>query len=117
MGENRERNYFEMDNVEFIRDKRNDFLVILAESELLAGNDIYAFLRGNNLTIETPRSIQVDVPFRKHHVGREDLSAFDSGATDIVFSEIKLPKRNGYRILSYDLVKPGMLKVVLNTKH
>lgn len=116
LGKDRERNYFELDNVEFIKDKRNDFLVVLVESEVLAGNEIYVFITGNTLSIEAPRAIQVDLPFRTHLMGREDLNSFESGAADIVFSEIKLPKKSAYRIFSYDLIKPGMLKIVLNSK-
>ena len=113
--EQRIRNSFELDKVDFRRYSNRNLMVVLAQSDLLLSNETYVFLRKNYLVIETPMTTQLEHPFRMHLIEQDIRNEFERGITDIFFSEIKLNRKYQYNIISFGLVRPGLLKVVLNT--
>ncbi len=106
------RDSFVLDRVDIKRFNKRNIMVILAHSQLIS-NEVYVFLRGNYLVIETPRIIQPEHPFRTHLIAEDVRSEFERGMMDILFSEIKMNRKYSYHIISYGLVRTGMLKVVL----
>jgi hypothetical protein len=109
------RDSFELDKVDFRRYSKRNITVILAQSDLLSSSEVYVFLRKNFLVIETPMTTQLEHPFRMHLIGKDIQGEFERGITDILFTEIKLNRKYGYHIISSGLVRPGLLKVVLKT--
>jgi hypothetical protein len=79
-------------------------------------HEVNAFLQGLNLVIEAPRQLEYEKPFRMHLIGADTLTDYEKGGNEIGFSEVQLNQGFSYSILSYRMVTPGLLKIILNFK-
>jgi hypothetical protein len=112
----RDRNNLGINKLTFIRDKFRHSLIILAESDRMMSRDVYVFLKEDILVIEAPLMIDLEKPYRTHLIEKENLDEFDKGASRIEFTEIRLYKKYFYNIMSFNMIKPGMLKIVLSCR-
>ena len=112
----RDRNHLGIDRLTFIRDKHRQLLIILAESDSFISRDVYVFLKGNILVVEAPLFIDLQRPYRTHLIEKENLDDFNIESSEVGFTEIKLFKKYDYNIMSYHMIKPGLLKIVLSCK-
>jgi hypothetical protein len=110
----RNRNHLGINRLTFIRDKFKDQLMIMAESEQLIRREVYVFLKENILVIEAPLKVDLERPFRTHLIGKENLDEFDGGNSSINFTEVKLSKKYNYNIKTFEIIKPGLLRIVLS---
>ncbi len=111
----KDRNHLEIDKVDYIRDIHKNVLIILAESNRMINNkEVYVFLRGNILIIEASMLVTLDKPIRTHLVEREIREEFEMGATEVGSTEIRLNKNCHYDVVSFSMIKPGLLKIILN---
>ena len=108
------RNDLEIERIDYLKDTQKGQLVIFLESDLLFESEINALMQGNYLIIEAPRSLNYEKPFKTHHIDKENLIDQEKGGLDIGFSEVQLNHGFRYTILSYKMINPGLLKVVLS---
>lgn len=112
----RDRNHPGINRLTFIRDKFKHMLIILAESDTLISKDVYVFLKENILVVEAPLCFDLQRPYRTHLVEKGNLDEFNRESSKIEFSEIKLSKKYVYNIISYNMIKSGLLKIILSCK-
>jgi hypothetical protein len=110
----RNRNHLGITRLTFIRDKFRDQLMIMAESEQMISKEVYVFLKKNILVIEDPLKVDLERPYRTHLIGKKNLDEFISEAPGINFTEVRLSKKYYYNIKSYDIIKPGVLRILLS---
>ncbi len=108
-------NKLEISNMEWERDIQKHLLIIVVEcNRIMNSKEVYAFLQRNILIIEAPILIGLNRPFRAHLVDREIRNECEKGVADIGFSEVRLDKQYDYSLISFRVIKPGLLKVVLH---
>ena len=108
-------NKLEINNMEWERDKQKHLLIVVVEcNRIMNSKEVYAFLRGNVLILEAPILIGLNRPLRAHLVDREIRNECEKGVTDIGFSEVRLDKHYDYSLISFKVIKPGSLKIVLH---
>jgi len=113
----KERNDLRINKIEYAKNRHKNLLILLVESEVMIyGNEVYAFLRENMLIIEAPLLIEVEKPVRTHLIEKENLEEFEKEIAEIRFTEIKLDKKYKYNMISYSMIKPGLLKIVMHYK-
>jgi hypothetical protein len=112
----RDRNNLGINKLTFIRDKFKNLLIILVESDIMMSRDVYVFLKENILVIEAPLLVDLQRPYRTHLIEKENLDEFNRETNSIGFSEIKLFKKYIYNIISFNMIKPGLLKIVLSCR-
>ncbi len=110
----RNRNHLGINRLCFIRDKLKDQLMILAESEQVISKEVYVFLKGNILVIEAPLKVDLERPYRTHLIGKKSLDEFNREDASINFTEVRLSKKYYYNIKSYDIIKSGLLRILLS---
>ena len=104
-----------INNIDFIRDPGRNLLILLITVNAVSCNEIYAFLKGSKLILESSVPSYNDyVPVRTHLVGREIINEVYEGNQHIGFAEISLKHGFHYKVLSYQVMKKGLLKVVLS---
>jgi hypothetical protein len=113
----RDRNHLRIDRLTFIRDRFNHMLIILAESETMISREVYVFLKGNIMVVEAPLFVDLQKPYRTHLIEKGNLNEFDRESPKIDFTEIKLFKKYEYNIMSFNMIKPGLLKIILSCKY
>jgi hypothetical protein len=110
----RNRNHLGINRLTFIRDKFKDQLMILAESEQMISKEVYVFLKENILVIEAPLKVDLERPYRTHLIGKKNLDEFNREDPDINFTEVRLSKKYYYNIKSFEIIKPGLLRILLS---
>jgi hypothetical protein len=113
----RDRNRLGLNKLTFIRDKFRQLLIILAESDTMISREVYVFLKENILVVEAPLFVDLEMPYRAHLIEKGNLDEFNKESSKIEFTEIKLFKKYEYNIISFNMIKPGLLKIVLSCKH
>ncbi len=112
----RERNHLGINKLTFIRDKFRQLLIILAESDTMISRDVYVFLKENILVVEAPLFVDLEMPYRTHLIEKGNLDEYNTDSSKIEFTEIKLFKKYEYNIISFNMIKPGLLKIILSCK-
>ncbi len=113
----KEQNDLGISKVEYIMKRQKNLMILLAESELLTNeNELYAFVRDHTLVIEATLHVDVEKPVRTHLIERKKLEEFDNEIAEIRFTEIKLDKKYRYNVISLNMIKPGLLKIVMSCK-
>ena len=110
------RNDLEISRIDYLKDTQRNQLVIFLESDLLFEHELNAFMQGNNLIIEAPRSLEYEKPCKTHLIDKESLSDTEKGGLEIGFTEVHLKPGCSYGILSYKMIQPGLVKVILSFK-
>lgn len=113
----KEQNDLEISKIEYIMKRQKNLMILLAESDLLMNeNELYAFVREHTLVLEATMHVNVEKPFRSHLIEQKNLEEFDNEITEIRFTEIKLDKKYRYNVISLNMIKPGLLKIVMSCK-
>ncbi len=89
-------------------------MVIFLESSLFQDRGVYALIQGNNLIIEASRSLDYTKPVRTHLIEEKTFTDSENDGLEIAFSEIQLSPGYRYSIISYQIINPGLLKVILD---
>ena len=108
-------NHLGIDKIDCIKDNQRSRLVILITVNQPVGNEIYAFMKGQDLILEA--SIPPDFierPVRTHLIGKEFMDEMMDGDLDIGFSEINLNPEFHFEVQSYQQMNPGFFKIVLS---
>lgn len=108
------RDELKLGRIEYIDDYQRNQLVILLECDHHLTPEIKAFVQGDNLIIEALRSVDYRKPFRTHLIKRETLSDYEKGRVEVGFSEVQLNSRFRYSLLSCQMIRGGLLKVILS---
>ncbi len=108
------RNDLKLDSIEYIEDYPRKQLVIFLECDPQLTTEVKAFIQENSLIIEGLRQLDSRKPFRTHLIKRETLSDYEKGRVEIGFSEVQLNSRFRYSMLSCQMIKGGLLKVILS---
>ncbi|KPK85604.1 MAG: hypothetical protein AMS27_06800 [Bacteroides sp. SM23_62_1] len=109
------RNHLKINELNYIRNRQKKTLVILAESEQVQDNkEVYVFLNGNILIIEAPMNVPLDRPIRTQLLEREVIEKFELDSSEIGFTEIRLNKNFRYDLVSFRMIKPGLIKIILD---
>lgn len=108
------RNDLKLDSIEYIEDYPRKQLVILLECDPQLTPEVKAFIQGNNLIIEGLRPLDYRKPFRTHLIKHETLSEYEKGRVEVGFSEVQLNSRFRYTMLTCQMIKGGLLKVILS---
>ena len=109
------RNDLEISRTDYLMDMKKNQLVIFLESDLLFDLEaVNVLIQGNNLIVEAPRSMEYEQPFRVHLIDREYLLQQEKGILEIGFSEVRLKPGFSYSVLSFKMINPGLLKVILS---
>jgi hypothetical protein len=113
----KEQNDLGISKIEYIVKRQKNLMILLAESDLLVNeNELYAFVRDHTLVIEATLHVDVEMPFRTHLIEQKNLEEFDNEIAEIRFTEIKLDKKYRYNVISLNMIKPGLLKIVMSCK-
>lgn len=72
-----------------------------------------AFQR-NYLVIEVHRSFDYIKPFRSNLINRESFNEYGEGGDDLGFSEVHLNHGLKYHLLSCQMIKANLIKVILS---
>ena len=112
----RGRNKLAIERIHHIVDRNRDLLILMIESQHILNNEIHVFLKDHILVIKTPLKLEIEKPVRSHLVEKESLNEFEKDVKEIIFSEIRLNHKYSYGMITYSMVRPGLLKVILNCK-
>jgi hypothetical protein len=108
------RNELQLNSIEYQNGQNRDQRVLILESHLPLEQDVNVFIKGDTLIIEASRSVEFDKPFRSHLLEKDRLSEIEMGGLEIGFSELKLNHDFKYHIVSYQVMNPRLIKVVLS---
>jgi len=112
----RENDQLGIDKIDFISDRRKNLLILLITGNGLVNNEINVFLKGSKLILESsvPFYNNDYVPVRTHLVGRDIINEALEGGQYIGFAEINLKQGFHYEVLSYQVMNPGLFKIILS---
>jgi len=108
------RNDLNIGRVEYIRDYQRNQLAILIECDLRINTEVNAFIQEDKMIIESFHSAEYSKPFKTHLIKKEILSDFEKGEAEVQFSEVHLNHGFKYSMLSCQMIKDGLIKVILN---
>lgn len=106
-------NPLEIGQINYIWDLNRGQLILIIESKQMFFREIKPLLKGTSLILESPLISSYDKPFRTHLIDREVRDEFEKGIMDIGFSEIRLKPQYQYSVVSWQVVDPHLLKVIL----
>ena len=113
----RSKNHLGINRIDYIKDKYREHLILLVSFSQLVGPDIYVFMKRCNLCIEAPILPDfIETPVRIHLVGKEDVDECLNNGLDIGFSEVKLNSGFYYKVLDYEVINPGFMKIILSCR-
>lgn len=107
------QNELQINRIEYLNDKQRHRWVLLLESDLAFDQEVNVFIKEDRLIVEASRSIDFEKPFRSHLFDTDTLSEIEQGGLEIGFSELKLNHGNKYQIISYQVINPRLIKVIL----
>jgi|GEM_PF-1296492 len=107
------RNQLEINRIDYLKDTDRSRLIIFLEIGQLSGREVNVFIKGKTLIIEAPLMPEYEKPLRTHLMAHEILSYQKEGLPEIGFSEVQLDKGYNYDLCSFNLINPGLLKVIL----
>ncbi len=111
----REHDQLGIEKIDFFMDHHKKLLILLITGNVMIYNGIYAFVKGSKLFLESSvPSYNNCLPIRTHLVGREIVDEVLEGYQYIGFAEINLKHDFHFKVLSYQVIKPGLFKIVLN---
>jgi len=108
------RNDLNIGRVEYIRNYQREQLVILIECDLRLNTEVNAFIQEDKLIIESFHSREYSKPFKTHLIKKETLGDFEKGEAEVEFSEVHLNHGFKYSMLSCQMIKDGLIKVILS---
>ncbi len=108
------RNDLNIDRVEYIRDYQREQLVILIECDLRLNTEVNAFIQEDKLIIESFHSTEYSKPFKTHLMKKETLADYEKGEAEVEFSEVQLNLGFKYSMLSCQMIKDSLIKVILS---
>lgn len=108
------RNDLKFERIEYLRDTAHKNLIVLIESDMGLTQDVNISVHGNKLTVEAIQDLSYDRPYRTHLIQKELLDEFENGGLEIGFSEVMLDSGYNYDLLTYQVIGPGLLKVILS---
>ena len=110
-------NQLGIEKIDSIKDNHGRHLILLLSGHHMDWVDVYAFLKGNKLILEAPLPFYYEnLPLNANHVGGGILEKYAYEDPNIGFSEIILKPGFHYSLLSYDVLNPGLIKIVLRYK-
>jgi hypothetical protein len=111
----REHDQLGIEKIDFITDPHKNLLILLIKGNEMVYNEIYAFVKGSKLFLESSVPLYNNcTPVRIHLLGRETVDEVLEGDRYIGFSEINLRHNFHFKVLSYQVIKPGLFKIVLS---
>ena len=111
-------NQLGIEKIDALKDHLNRHLILLASGNQMDCSDVYAFVKGSRLILEATMPLyHGDLPFRTHLLGEEIFDDYTVDEPNIGFSEIILNPEFHYQVLSYAVLNPGLVKVVLNYRN
>ena len=108
------RNDLNIGRVEYIRDYQREQLVILIECDLRFNTEVNAFIQEDKLIIESFHSTEYIKPFKTHLIKKETLADYEKGEAGVEFSEVQLNLGFKYSMLSCQMIKDGLINVILS---
>ena len=108
------RNDLNIGRVEYIRDYQREQLVMLIECDLRFNTEVNAFIQEGKLIIESFHSTEYIKPFKTHLIKKETLADYEKGEAEVEFSEVHLNNGFKYSMLSCQMIKDGLIKVILS---
>jgi len=108
------RNNLNIGRVEYIRDYQREQLVVLIECDLRLNTEVNAFIKEDRLIIESFHSREYSKPFKTHLIKKKTLADFEKGEAEVEFSEVHLNHGFKYSMLSCQMIKDGLIKVILS---
>lgn len=108
------RNDLNIGRVEYIRNYQREQLVILIECNLRLNTEVNAFIQEDKLIIESFHSTEYNKPFKSHLIKKEILADFEKGEAEVKFSEVQLNLGYKYSMLSCQMIKDSLVKVILS---
>ena len=100
--------------IEYIKDQHKNQMVILLECDIHLSSNIDAYIQRNYLVIEVHRSFDYIKPFRSNLINRESFNEYGEGGDDLGFSEVHLNHGFKYHLLSCQMIKANLIKVILS---
>lgn len=108
------RNDLKLERIEYLRDSAHNNLIVLVESDMGLTQDVNIYIHGNKMTIEAIHDLDLERPYRTHLLQKDLLAEFENGGLEIGFSEVMLDSGFHYDLLSFQVIGPGLLKVILS---
>ena len=99
--------------VNSIWDKQRRYLILLVECRQMNGKEVNPIVNDTKLILESPLEPSWDKPVRTHLIEREIREEFENGSLGFGFSEIKLKPGYEYSIVSFQVIGPSLIKVIL----
>jgi hypothetical protein len=108
------KNDLRIDYVEYFKDPVNRRLIVLMESQSGFTGDINLRINDSKLVIESMRDLELSLrPLRTHLLQRDALEELDWNGLEIDCSEVALMKSYSFELVSFQVISPDLLKVIL----
>ena len=111
--EHKSENHLGIRKIDRIYDSHREQLILMVKSNPLLEKEIEAFVKGSKLILEASCPLDYNKPVHTHLLDGERPDQYDNNVTIIGFSEIKLKPGYHYSLISCQLMKPGLIKVIL----
>ena len=111
----RNNNNLGIRKIDRIYDKYRDQLILMVNTREMLGREVNAFLKGNDLIMEAPFQLDYNKPYRRHLIGKDILYESEIDVSLIGFARIKLKPGYHYSVLSYQLINPTLIKIILKS--
>jgi hypothetical protein len=99
--------------INYLWDLDRSQLVLIMESDQIFNKELNLMIKGSSLMIEAPIIATYNKPLKMRLYDWEIQDDFETGALDIGFSEVQLKPGYHYSLISYQVLDPYLLKVIL----
>jgi len=113
MGNNRD--HLKIKKIDRVYDRNRDQLILMVSAGEMLDREVNVFLKENCLVLEAPHQLEYNKPFRTHLMDKETRYDTEMEDSPIGFSEVKLKPGYHYTLLSYQLINPTLLKIILKS--
>lgn len=101
--------------IDRIYDRHRNQLILMVSAGEMLDREVNVFLEDNSLVLEAPHQLEYNKPFRTHLMDKDPVYKADNEDSTIGFSEVKLKPGYHYSVVSYQLINPTLLKIILKS--
>ena len=107
------QNDLKIKSQKYVKDPVNKRMVVLLDCNSNLPEDLDIRVKDHRLVIEAFIDIFQDPPLRVHNIDKNILYDYNAVGLEIGFSEVALPRSYDFEIISYRVMRPRMLMVIL----
>jgi hypothetical protein len=109
------QDHLRIKKIDRIYDRHRNQLILMVSAGEMLDREVNVFLEDNSLVLEAPHQLEYNKPFRTHLMDKDPLYEAENEDSTIGFSEVKLKPGYHYSVLSYQLINPTLIKIILKS--